>query len=150
MKTLLLDFDGVIGTEQKFLSVTGDRALLQVSSRDTAALQSLRDRGVRVVIATASHSQAIRMFAHKYQCECVQNRDKMKGLEMMGLEWDNVVAVGDSLQDIPMMRKAKVAFCPADADYRVKNLFPSLQSSGGNGVIVELQTKIYGINEPVG
>lgn len=138
VKTILLDFDGVIGSETKYLDGNGNRAFLSVSSRDCEALKRIKEQGHRVIIVTASSSYLISAYAEKYGIRLVSSTDKLTALMKENIDWENTIAIGDDLGDVEMLQKAAKAYCPADAHPKLKGEFQPLQSKGGQGVICEL------------
>lgn len=144
---LLIDFDGVIGSQRKYLAPDGSRAFLEVSSRDSMAMRRMVAAGIRVIIVTSSNSSLIKNYALRHMVELIATDDKLGSLEELGIDVTEAIAIGDDVSDIPFMQKAATAYCPADAHPEVKKWFPSLESNGGGGCISELETlchdKIY-------
>lgn len=141
MQNLLIDFDGVIGTETKYTGPGGQRAFLALSSRDSQAMRRIVESGVNVVIVTASRSALIEEYARRHGCKCVASNNKLFSLRsfLADEDFEQSVAVGDDVSDIAMMSMAGRAYCPADAHPEVKELFPVLSSPGGAGVVQELE-----------
>lgn len=140
--TLLVDFDGVIGTEVKYTGTGSGRAFLATSSRDSAALRRMVDAGWAVVIVTASRSRLIEEYAQRHGAYCVASRDKLFSMLSVMNEEDirGAVAIGDDISDIPMLKAAGRAFCPADAHPALLKQFTPLKAAGGRGVIQEIET----------
>ncbi|MFA5859872.1 MAG: HAD hydrolase family protein [Elusimicrobiota bacterium] len=58
--------------------------------------------------------------------------------EKSGLTLDNIMCVGDDLIDIPVLKRAAVAMCPADAVRDVKDIVDIIgETNGGRGVARE-------------
>jgi len=146
MKTVLIDFDGVVGSQRKYIGPGGERAFLEVSSRDSMAIRRMVAAGVQVIIVTASGSELIREYAGRHGCALVVSKNKARDVAPW-VNFAEVVAVGDDLSDVGYLEQAALAYCPADAHPEVKKHFPSLESPGGGGCIAELEIlchdKIY-------
>ncbi|MFV0481581.1 MAG: KdsC family phosphatase, partial [Campylobacteraceae bacterium] len=70
-------------------------------------------------------------------------RDKLSVLDgllkELGLEYKNVAAIGDDLNDLKQLRKVGHSFAPADALPSVKNSVKTvLKTDGGRGTVREM------------
>lgn len=128
---ILIDFDGVISDGKHYIDHRGEKIFYSVHSRDNAAIAQLLNEGFQVTIITANESKIVKEYAKKRKCDYLQTREK-------GIE--SYAAVGDSVFDIPMLKMAKFAFCPEDADDTVKKIegIKVLPVTGGNGVIAQM------------
>lgn len=130
---ICIDFHGVL-TDGK-LNITHDGVLFESCHvRDTRAIRELVAKGFEVYIVTASDSKIIETYCDKVGCERIVKRDKSQ------MPFDDYIAIGDDVYDIPMLLKANKAFCPADADVALLNnpKIKKLATKGGKGVIAEL------------
>lgn len=136
IKTILIDFHGVLTDGKMSISHDGKYMFDHVHVRDIRAMRQLLAEGYEVVIVTSSDSDIIKRFAEKIKCEVHVARDKSD------IPFTDFIAIGDDAWDVSMLRKAKKAFCPADADASVLHYAMKLNSKGGEGVIAELLTQI--------
>lgn len=137
--TILIDFHGVL-TDGK-LNMSHDGVLFEsMHVRDTRAIRELIAMGYEVVIVTASTSKIIDAYCNKVGCEKLVIRDKSK------VPYTDFIAIGDDVIDLPMLQKAKRAFCPFDADWAVRNSggIETLKTDGGKGCIAEMIRFISG------
>ncbi|MEL6651224.1 MAG: HAD-IIIA family hydrolase, partial [Bacteroidota bacterium] len=68
-------------------------------------------------------------------------------LRQMGIKYENVVYLGDDVNDLPVMRKVGLAACPSDAPASVKReVHHVLQTAGGMGCVRELLEDLLGYN----
>lgn len=141
MTTLLLDFDGVIGSQQKYIGPHGEREFLAVSTRDSGAIRRLADSGVRVIIVTACKSKLIQDYADRHGVEVYATSDKAATLDNIGIDWGHAIAIGDDVSDREMMEKALMAYCPEDAHPEIRRYFPTLPAPGGGGVVAAYEYK---------
>jgi 3-deoxy-D-manno-octulosonate 8-phosphate phosphatase (KDO 8-P phosphatase) len=135
---VLIDFDGVLTDGKQFMDHRGEKMMFAVHSRDNRAIRELIANGYRVIIVTANDAEFIKFYADKVGAEYLHARNKGN------LEFENYIAIGDDVWDVPMLKKAKKAFCPSDADSTVLNLacVKPLGVKGGHGVIAELVRNI--------
>lgn len=125
---ILIDFDGVLSDGKHYIDRHGEKTFYSVHSRDNAAIAELIYEGYEVIIVTSNDSKIIKEYAKKRKCEYIYTRDK---------DIASFAAIGDSVIDIPMLKRTQHAFCPMDSDEAVKKLegITVLPITGGNGVI---------------
>lgn len=136
---IVIDFHGVLTDGKLNMSHDGKVLFESMHVRDTRAIRELIARGHEVYIVTASNSPIIDAYCKKVGCEKIILRDKSQ------LRFDEFIAIGDDAVDLPMLAKAKAAFCPSDADRSVMQarFVTKLKTEGGKGVIAELVGMIY-------
>lgn len=134
ISTVIIDFDGCLTTGKLTIDSTGKELFKEVHSRDSRAIRELCAKGYHVVIMTASSSPIIKAYAQKVGAELIVTRDKSDH------SFTDYAAIGDDSWDIPLLEKAALKFCPADAFYNVKQIpgIKILKTKGGEGVIAEL------------
>jgi 3-deoxy-D-manno-octulosonate 8-phosphate phosphatase (KDO 8-P phosphatase) len=137
-KVILIDCDGVLTDGRLTIDHRGEKPFKQFHTRDVRAIRELIYHGYEVVIVSADDWPGIHHFANKVGADVWISRDKSQ------LPYDNFVAIGDDAWDVPMLIKAKKAFCPADADLSALSV-PGIQrlaTQGGAGIIAELAREI--------
>lgn len=134
---ILIDFHGVLTDGRQTISQDGAYMFDHVHVRDTRAIRELVARGYDVNIVTASGSPIILAFARKLRVNLIIAREKRHVLDLFDEEF---IAIGDDAWDIAILKAAKRAFCPNDADSAVKAVegIEILTAKGGHGVIAEL------------
>ena len=133
--TLLIDCDGVLTDGRLHIDHTGEKMFKAFHTRDVRAIRELIYNGFEVVIITADDWPGIFHFAKKVGAVVEIVRDKGK------ITHPEYIAIGDDAWDIPMLRRAKKAFAPCNADQAVFNQVPSvitLATRGGEGVIADM------------
>jgi len=71
----------------------------------------------------------------------IHNKDEIieQILNELNISWANVACIGDDLNDYKMLKKAKIAFCPADAVDDIKEISNIVcNSKGGAGAAREM------------
>lgn len=134
---IYIDFDGVLTNGKLTITSDGSQLFKEVHSRDIRAIRELIARGYEVTIISASSSPIIRAYANKVGAKLIVRRDK-QNIDLLACE--DFIFIGDDAWDIPLLKKAKQAYCPADAYYRVMQIpgIQILKAKGGEGVIAEL------------
>src|SRR5580765_5737252 len=110
VKTILIDFHGVLTDGRQSISSTGEYMFDHVHYKDSRAIRQLLAEGYDVVIVTASDNEIIKRYAERLGCAVHVARDKSK------IPFENFIAVGDDAWDVSMMKNAVRAFCPNGAD----------------------------------
>jgi 3-deoxy-D-manno-octulosonate 8-phosphate phosphatase (KDO 8-P phosphatase) len=144
LEWLLLDVDGVLtdgrltygpdGEEQKVFHV-----------RDGLGLKLLQKAGVKVGILTGRGNAALEARARDLGLDVLIQKRSDKGpafaefLSGQGTSPDRVAAIGDDLQDLPILHRCALSFAPADAMAEVRERVDRvLTLRGGEGVVREL------------
>jgi len=65
-------------------------------------------------------------------------------LEEEGLNWSQVAAIGDDLNDYHMLRKAGLSFTPANGSHYIKDIVNVVcENKGGEGAVREMMEYIF-------
>lgn len=149
-KLFILDVDGVLTDGGVYYGEDGNE-IKKFNARDGIAIKRLLKHGVEVGIISNSLNKTM-----------IQNRAKTLGIRYVyvGLrpkveiidEWcarmeinkDNVVYIGDDVNDIEIIQRVGFSCCPSDASPIVREKVNCvLQTCGGNGVVRELVNMFY-------
>ena len=132
-RIIAVDLDGVL-TDGKFIIDHKGNVSKSFSSLDLAGIKELIAYGYEVHIVTASSWPGADSYIRKTGAVLHVIRDKSE------LPVKPDIAIGDSAWDIPMLRTAGAAYCPADAVKEVKELpgVVTLETAGGGGVMLEV------------
>ena len=133
VKTILIDVDGVLTDGCLTIDHKGEKLFKRFHTRDVRAIRELVWNGFEVILVTADEWFGITHFADKVGADLDFVKDKST------LKYTNYYAIGDDAWDIPMLLKAKKAFCPVDADPGVLQLpgIYVLPRAGGRGVVAD-------------
>jgi N-acylneuraminate cytidylyltransferase len=142
-KILFTDFDGCLTDDRVWLNQDGEE-FVAANRKDGLAVKKLKNLGIQVIIASTETNKVVLARGNKMGVDVLQGlSDKAKSIEQyikkMNLSWDDVWYIGNDVNDIQAIKKAKVSICPSDAVKAVKKEVDiKLKTRGGYGVLSEL------------
>lgn len=144
IELIVLDVDGTMTDSRITYSENGDE-IKSFNVKDGLAIASWRKLGKQVAIITGRSSNIVARRAEELQIEhFYQGIDNKKEvleslLKKLDLTMDNVAAIGDDLNDLQMLKAAKVSFVPRDASAYVEKIATVILSKkGGDGAVREM------------
>ena len=149
VKMLVTDCDGCLTDGGMYYSENGDE-LKKFNTRDGMAFSIARKAGVVCGIITGEDTQLNRRRAAKMKMDFIENgiTDKLTVIKekaaQYGISLEEIAYVGDDINDIDVLKSVGHAFCPSDANEKVKEVATQLEAKGGEGVIREV-IKLLGI-----
>ncbi len=144
-KILFTDFDGCLTDDRVWLNQDGEE-FVAANRKDGLAVKRLKNLGIQVVITSTETNKVVLARGNKIGVEVLQGlSDKAVAieqyLEQRNLSWEGVWYLGNDVNDIGAIRKAKFSICPSDAVKAVKKEVDlKLKTKGGYGVLSELAT----------
>ncbi len=144
IEAVVLDVDGVLTDGRLYYGASGEQ-LKVFHARDGMGMAMLRDAGVRMGVVSGRRSPVIEKRLRELGVgEFLTGRmDKATAFAQLlarwGLEPAQVAAIGDDVVDVPMLRRAGLGVCPADAEPAVCAVADRvLRARGGSGAVREL------------
>lgn len=140
-KTIIIDFDGVLTDGKQPTGLDGNYLYKDIHSRDVMAIRELLKQGYEVIICTSSTCRIIPKIASRIGATLMVYKDKAAAAESFEFEY---IAIGDSVSDLPLLQRAALAYCPADASVllRSNRAIVVLETPGGMGCIEELMIRL--------
>ena len=144
-KVIFTDFDGCLTDDRVWLNQDGEE-FVAANRKDGLAINRLKALGIRVVITSAETNKVVTARATKLGIEALQGLlDKVEAIENYisrnNLTWKDSWYIGNDVNDLGAIRKAKFSICPSDAVKAVKKEVDlKLKTKGGYGVLSELVT----------
>lgn len=148
-RLFVMDVDGTL-TDGKIYMSPGGEALKAFDIKDGYGIKNILKRyQIKTAIITGRESQIVQRRAEEldidYLCQGVN--DKLfcmeQLIENLGCNFENVVYVGDDVNDLPCMKKVGLSCCPSDAHESVKEVAKYVtQCRGGQGAVREVIDKI--------
>lgn len=150
--TFVFDVDGVL-TDGTVLLLENGLQARQMHVKDGLALQMALRNGYRVFIISGGSSEPVIRRLQYLGVEEIHLglKDKLKFFEtireQLGLNWNEILYMGDDLPDIPVLEKAGLSCCPKDAVAEVKMVSKFISSvKGGRGCVREVIEKVLKLN----
>lgn len=150
--TFVFDIDGVL-TDGTVLLLENGLQARQMHVKDGLALQMALNNGYRVVILSGGFSEPVIGRFNKLGVKEVflDIKDKRAFLEQyldeQGLQWEEVLFMGDDLPDVAVLQSVGVPTCPADAVMEVKRVAKYISPvKGGFGCVRDVIEKVLKLN----
>ncbi len=144
IELIVLDVDGTMTDSHITYSENGDE-IKSFNVKDGLAIASWRRLGKQVAIITGRSSSIVARRAKELHIEHfyqgIQNKKEVLEtlLDKLDLTMGNVAAIGDDLNDLQMLRSAKISFVPRDASAYVDKIATVvLTKRGGDGAVREM------------
>jgi len=154
VKLIVMDVDGVL-TDGKLYIGTDGNEYKSFNVKDGMGISIARKVGIQFAIISGRTSKAVDKRANELNIEHVYQGVKNKSLileklmETLSLKPENVIGIGDDINDLHMLNHVCEFYCPADANpilISMENIHV-LDTNGGNGVVRELVDKILEIGK---
>ncbi|MBC8071213.1 MAG: acylneuraminate cytidylyltransferase, partial [Deltaproteobacteria bacterium] len=145
---LLLDVDGTLTDGAMYYGEGGDE-LKRFDTRDGAGIGRFKASGGRVALFTGERSQAAARRAEKLAIDhvVIGCRDKAAAFEELCRRFrvapERVIAIGDDLNDLPLVGRVGMFVATADARPEVRAAADwSTTARGGHGAVRELTDRL--------
>jgi 3-deoxy-D-manno-octulosonate 8-phosphate phosphatase (KDO 8-P phosphatase) len=154
IKAIVTDVDGTL-TDGKihvfdtFMSSEKSKIFTHFKSFNTldgrAITSLLQNHGISVVWITneqVHYDSAVLYGNKKLGVKVIVTNNKLQTIQALyNNDLSHVVAVGNDVLDIPMLKACEYAYCPADAHPLVKEVpgIIVLKTKGGEGVLAEIE-----------
>jgi N-acylneuraminate cytidylyltransferase len=142
---IICDFDGVITDNRVWVDQDGTESVAAYRS-DSIRIKELRERGIEVLILSSEQNRVVEARAKKMGVEAIhgiglqeKGRVMRDILEQKNIKTENVVYVGNDLNDLPCFEIAGWSVAVADAYPEVIRAADFvLSKAGGRGALREL------------
>ena len=120
--------------------------------KDGLAVKRLKDIGIKVVITSTETNKVVLARGNKMGVEVLQGlSDKAQAINdylvKNKLTWEESWYIGNDVNDLGAINKAKFSLCPSDAVERVINSVDYvLKTKGGFGILSEIVTELEKAN----
>jgi len=148
---IVFDFDGVLTDNKVHLTEDG-KELVVCSRADGLAFDYIRKNKINTCILSTEKNGVVSHRAKKLGVpvfQCVEDKEKTLNLllEEERINYEDVVYVGNDLNDYYAMLRCGTKICPSDAHERIKKISDFvLQSCGGNGVVREILEDVFSLD----
>lgn len=149
IKMFLTDCDGCLTDGGMYYSEKGDE-LKKFNTRDGMGFALLRNKGIITGIITSESVELNRRRAEKLKLDILEAgcKDKVSVVKRLceerNISLENVVYIGDDINDLEVVKMVGYGCCPADAMPQVREVADLVtDAKGGEGVIREIVEKIF-------
>lgn len=150
-KIIFTDFDGCLTDDRVWVNQDGEE-FVAANRKDGLAVKRIENLDIKVVIASTETNKVVLARGNKMGVEVLQGlSDKAEAIEKYlnqnNLSWNDVWYVGNDVNDLGSIEKAKLSICPADAVKIVRKTADMiLKTNGGRGILSEIATELEKIN----
>jgi YrbI family 3-deoxy-D-manno-octulosonate 8-phosphate phosphatase len=143
VKLIALDIDGVLTDGLLRLDQDG-KEYKTLNYHDIDAISWAQKNGVIIALITGENTPIVDVIAIKLKADIVYKsaKDKLLAFESMandrGLNLNDIAYIGDSIRDVPVLKKIIFSFAPSDADEKAIGVARyKLKKRGGRGAVSE-------------
>ena len=146
-KIIFTDFDGCLTDDKVKVNIFGKESV-KVNRKDGLAVKRLGKLGINVVIATSEKNEVVETRAKKMKVEALRGLINKKEssshyLDKYSFNWEDCWYVGNDVNDLEVMQKVALSFCPLDASVEVFKIADVVLSKrGGEGVLAEIASRL--------
>ena len=144
IRLFAFDYDGVFSSGTILLMPDGSQ-VRSASVRDGFAVQWAVKQGLQLALVTGGREDAVRERLSKLGMQHLHlgasNKLEVvtKLVESLNLAWNEVAYMGDDMPDLPVLERAGLAACPADAGPEVRAICHYVSPyAGGAGCVRDL------------
>ena len=144
-KIIFTDFDGCLTDDRVWLNQDGEE-FIAANRKDGLAINRLKKLGIIVVITSTETNKVVTARAQKLGIEALQGlTDKVTSIDnylsKSGYSWKDCWYIGNDVNDLGAITKAKFSLCPSDAVKSVRKVVDQkLKTKGGYGILEEIVT----------
>jgi N-acylneuraminate cytidylyltransferase len=154
IELIICDFDGVITDNRVWVDQDGHETVAAYRS-DSVRVKELREIGIEVMILSSEPNRVVEARARKMGVEAVhgvalheKGRVMREILEMKNLQAENVIYIGNDINDLPCFEVAGWSVAVADAFPAVVQAADYvLSKNGGHGALREMCDLILNKNK---
>lgn len=153
IKLFVTDSDGVLTDGGMYYTEFGDE-FKKFNTKDGMAFEILRKNGIMTAIITGEKGKLIEKRAEKLKIDKlfmgIKNKKEVLDnlVKELGIKNENVIYVGDDINDMEIMKNYPNSFAPADCNLAIKNIANTVCSrNGGQGVIREIVDQMAKYNK---
>lgn len=152
IKLIVLDIDGTLTDGGIYITESGEE-FKKYNTKDGMAIKRLIRKGMHIAFISASKSvksvtRRAKMLGVEY---CYVGDDPKpsileKWMAELGLDYSQVLFMGDDINDLDVMQRTGISVCPADASPAVQEIANLvLTRNGGNACFRELVDRYFPI-----
>ena len=144
---IFTDFDGCLTDDRVIVNEHGEE-FVSANRKDGLATKRLKDLGIKIVITSTETNKVVLARGNKMGVEVLQGlSDKAQAINdylvKNKLTWEESWYIGNDVNDLGAINKAKFSLCPSDAVEKViDSVDYVLKTKGGFGILSEIVTEL--------
>jgi YrbI family 3-deoxy-D-manno-octulosonate 8-phosphate phosphatase len=150
IKLIVADVDGTLTDGGIYLTENGDE-FKKFNAKDGMGVKLLIKKGFKVGIISASHARKLVLARSEMlgiELCYIGNEPKLsileKWTEELGIDFDEIAYIGDDVNDLEIMKKVGLSFCPQDSAEEIRKISDVILSEdGGRGCFREMADKYF-------
>ena len=148
---LVFDFDGVMTNNLVYINQEGKESV-RCNRADGLAFDVLSKLKKSSYILSTEKNNVVRMRAKKLKINVIQGiSNKVNAIKSLAKKnnynLENILYVGNDLNDYEAMKICGFSVCPADSHYKIRKLSDIiLKTNGGDGVVRDLIENIFNLD----
>ena len=148
---IFTDFDGCLTDDRVIVNEHGEE-FVSANRKDGLATKRLKDLGIKIVITSTDTNKVVLARGNKMGVEVLQGlSDKAQAIDdylvKNKLTWEESWYIGNDVNDLGAINKAKFSLCPSDAVEKViDSVDYVLKTKGGFGILSEIVTELEKAN----
>ncbi len=148
---IFTDFDGCLTDDRVIVNEHGEE-FVSANRKDGLATKRLKDLGIKIVITSTETNKVVLARGNKMGVEVLQGlSDKAQAIDdylvKNKLTWEESWYIGNDVNDLGAIDKAKFSLCPSDAVEKViDSVDYVLKTKGGFGILSEIVTELEKTN----
>lgn len=148
---LVFDFDGVMTNNLVYINQEGKESV-RCNRADGLAFDVLSKLKKSSYILSTEKNNVVKMRAKKLKINVIQGiSNKVNAVKSLAKKnnynLENILYVGNDLNDYEAMKICGFSVCPADSHYKIRKLSDIiLKTNGGDGVVRDLIENIFNLD----
>ncbi len=148
---IFTDFDGCLTDDRVIVNEHGEE-FVSANRKDGLATKRLKDLGIKIVITSTETNKVVLARGSKMGVEVLQGlSDKAQAIDdylvKNKLTWEESWYIGNDVNDLGAINKAKFSLCPSDAvEIVINSVDHVLKTKGGFGILSEIVTELEKAN----
>jgi 3-deoxy-D-manno-octulosonate 8-phosphate phosphatase (KDO 8-P phosphatase) len=153
IKIILTDVDGVLTDGGMYYTEKGD-IMKKFHTRDGMGVTLMKKYKIPTIIITKEKTPMVKQWSKRMKIEklydgIIQKEKILKKIfDKYNVNSDEILYIGDDVNDIQLLKKVGISVCPNDAIKSVKKECDYIcNTKGGEGVLREIADIIISLNE---
>lgn len=153
IKLFIVDCDGVL-TDGGMYYLDSGQEIKKFNTRDGMAFKLLKEKGIKTGIITGEKTDIVKRRFEKLKLDYLfmGAKNKLRIIEKLKkelqLDWDNILYIGDDINDLELLKNVGISACPSDSEKEILKICKYIsKKEGGNGVVRDVFNYFFNSEE---